>query len=209
MIFQPTRYSLRVCAKAGKLKAARELFCNFNAKGLQPRANTYNTTIDGLCHEGLLDEANELLFKMEENGCSPDNVTFDLIVQGKKKGRKKEKRVSSEVGPADKLIDIPVQHETQELLVLGWQTLAELRDSIYSLTDEMMHKAGQYGPSGYFLTEGECKHVIVIRDMRLIHPEDVQNRAAYPVLAFQVKIRLHKCHVCKIYRATKVTANDK
>ncbi|KAF8395857.1 hypothetical protein HHK36_019811 [Tetracentron sinense] len=184
----------------------------------------------------------------------------------------------------------------QEFLVLARQNLTELRDSIYCLTDDVMHKAGQYDPSGYFLIEdvfcndlrnpsaidyskpifdwlrnskyealekweciisgdikqkkkaflgdvkishlpyfkavdmhktrfcdlefrlgagylychqGDCKHVIVIRDMRLIHPEDVQNRAAYPVLAFQMKTRVHKCHACKIYRATKVTMDDK
>ncbi|KAM4101542.1 hypothetical protein ACB094_05G151000 [Castanea mollissima] len=186
--------------------------------------------------------------------------------------------------------------KTQEFLVLGRQTLTELRDKIYCLTDQMMQKAGQHDPSGYFLIEdvfcndlrdpsaidysepifdwlrnskdealkkweciitgelqqkqkaivgdvtglrlphfkavnmhmtrfcdlkfrlgagylychqGNCKHTIVIRDMRLIHPEDVQNRAGYPIVLFQLKFRVQKCNVCKIYRATKVTVNDK
>ncbi|KAK3009115.1 LOW QUALITY PROTEIN: hypothetical protein RJ639_014911, partial [Escallonia herrerae] len=48
--------------------------------------------------------------------------------------------------------------------------------------------------SGYlYCHQGACKDVIVIRDMRLIHPEDVQNRAAYPVCTFQLKMRLQKC----------------
>lgn len=185
--------------------------------------------------------------------------------------------------------------KTQEFLVLGGQTLTELRDKIYCLTDQMMRKAGQHDPSGYFLIEdvfcndlrdpaaidysepifdwlrnnkdearkkweciitgelqqkqkaiigdvasqlphfkavdmqktrfcdlkfslgagyqychqGDCKHTIVIRDMRLVHPEDVQNRAAYPIAIFQLKPRVQKCYVCKIYRATKVTVDDK
>ncbi|XP_010244822.1 PREDICTED: snRNA-activating protein complex subunit [Nelumbo nucifera] len=186
--------------------------------------------------------------------------------------------------------------KTQEFLVLGRQTLTELRDNIYCLTDQWMQKTGQHDSSGYFLIEdifcndlrdpsainysepvfdwlrnskeevlekwecivsgelqqkkkavlgdvtishlphfkavdmhktrfcdlkfrlgagylychqGDCKHVMVIRDMRLIHPEDVQNQLVYPVLIFQLKTRPRKCSVCKIYRATKVTVDDK
>ncbi|XP_071722093.1 snRNA-activating protein complex subunit-like [Rutidosis leptorrhynchoides] len=186
--------------------------------------------------------------------------------------------------------------KTQELVVLGCQTLAELRDKIYCLKDQVMHKAGQHDPSGYFLIEnafyndfrdpsaidysepirywlrnckdealkkwewinmgklqrkqeavvgdvgssdlprfktlemhrtkfsdlsfrlgagylychqGACEHVIVIRDMRMIHPGDSQNREAYPILTFQLKVVIRKCNVCKIYRAKKVTVDDK
>lgn len=185
--------------------------------------------------------------------------------------------------------------KTQEFLVLGSQTLTELRDKIRCLTDMVMQKADAYDPSGYFLIEeifcndtrdpsaidysepifdwlknskeealakwnsilagvgkgrkvpldskpmsklpnfrsvdmqrtrffdlgfrlgsgymychqGDCKHVIVIRDMRLIHPDDVQNRAAYPLLVYQSKMVLKKCSVCRIYKATKVTLDDK
>ena len=59
------------------------------------------------------------------------------------------------------------------------------------------------------MLQGDCKHVIVVRDMRLIHPEDVQNRATYPITTFQLKLRFRKCSVCKIYRAEKVTVDDK
>lgn len=186
--------------------------------------------------------------------------------------------------------------KTQEFLVLGRQMLTELRDVICCLTDQVMQKAGQYDPSGYFLIEdvfyndlrhpsaidysepifnwlrnskneavkkweciingelqqkqkallgsvstshlphfkavdmhkarfcdvrfrlgagylychqGDCKHTIVIRDMRLIHPEDVQSWAAYPIVTFQLKQRSQKCSVCKIYMAAKVTVDDK
>ncbi|KAK9265502.1 hypothetical protein L1049_001740 [Liquidambar formosana] len=43
--------------------------------------------------------------------------------------------------------------KTQEFLVLGQQTLTELRDNIYCLSDQIMQKAGQHDPSGYFLIE--------------------------------------------------------
>lgn len=186
--------------------------------------------------------------------------------------------------------------KNQEFLVLGQQTLTELRDKIYCLTDHVMQKAKQHDPSGYFLIEdtlcndlrdpsavdysepifdwlrnskdealkkwewiaagglqtkqkavvgdvtgsqlphfravdmhktqfcdlkfrlgagylychqGDCRHTIVVRDMRLIHPQDVQNRAAYPILLFQLKPHIRKCYVCKIFRATQVTMDDK
>lgn len=43
--------------------------------------------------------------------------------------------------------------KTQELLVLGGQNLSVLRDKINCSTDQVMQKAGQHDPSGYFLIE--------------------------------------------------------
>ncbi|KAK9036999.1 hypothetical protein V6N11_021922 [Hibiscus sabdariffa] len=43
--------------------------------------------------------------------------------------------------------------KVQEFLVLGRQTLTELKDKICCLTDQVMQKAGHYDPSGYFLIE--------------------------------------------------------
>ncbi|KAL8127908.1 hypothetical protein AgCh_014740 [Apium graveolens] len=46
--------------------------------------------------------------------------------------------------------------KTQEFLVLGRQSLSELKDKIYCLTDQLMEKAGQHDThdtSGYFLVE--------------------------------------------------------
>ncbi|NP_001143110.2 uncharacterized protein LOC100275588 [Zea mays] len=64
--------------------------------------------------------------------------------------------------------------------------------------------------AGYlYCHQGNCKHTIVIRDMRLIHPDDTQNQAEYPLQTFQLQRRLQKCSVCQIYLATKVTVDDK
>ena len=38
--------------------------------------------IKGLCQEELIDEACELLEKMDGNGCSPNNRTYNKIIQG-------------------------------------------------------------------------------------------------------------------------------
>ncbi|EAZ14586.1 hypothetical protein OsJ_04509 [Oryza sativa Japonica Group] len=64
--------------------------------------------------------------------------------------------------------------------------------------------------AGYlYCHQGNCKHMIVIRDMRLIHPEDTQNQAEYPLMTFQMQRRLQKCSVCQIFHATKMTVDDK
>ena len=38
--------------------------------------------IRGLCKEGLIDEACELLEKMDGNGCSPNDCTYNTLIQG-------------------------------------------------------------------------------------------------------------------------------
>ncbi|XP_076916202.1 snRNA-activating protein complex subunit-like isoform X1 [Bidens hawaiensis] len=64
--------------------------------------------------------------------------------------------------------------------------------------------------AGYlYCHQGDCKHILVIRDMRLVHSEDVQNRCAYPLTVFQSKVRFQKCSCCKIFKAVKVTVDDK
>jgi len=57
--------------------------------------------------------------------------------------------------------------------------------------------------------QGDCTHTFVIRDMRSVHSDDVHNRAFYPIVTFQLKMRFKKCYVCNIFRATKVTVDDK
>jgi len=67
----------------------------------------------------------------------------------------------------------------------------------------------QPGAGYLYCHQGNCKHTIVIRDMRLIHPDDTHNQAEYPIQTFQLQKRLQKCSVCQIYLATKVTVDDK
>ncbi|BBN00664.1 snRNA-activating protein complex subunit 3 [Marchantia polymorpha subsp. ruderalis] len=65
------------------------------------------------------------------------------------------------------------------------------------------------GAQFLYCHQGGCKHTMIIRDMRLAHPEDVQNAAAYPVLRYVHKLRHRKCSICCIYQARKVTVGDK
>uniref|UniRef100_A0A2N9GIN2 H(+)-exporting diphosphatase n=1 Tax=Fagus sylvatica TaxID=28930 RepID=A0A2N9GIN2_FAGSY len=71
----PTSRSPDLCHLVRWLMTARELFYSLPTKGLQPTVPTYNIMIKGLCQEGLIDEASELLEKMDENGCSPNDRT--------------------------------------------------------------------------------------------------------------------------------------
>ncbi|KAJ0594245.1 putative tetratricopeptide-like helical domain superfamily [Helianthus annuus] len=38
--------------------------------------------ISGLCREGQLKEAKLLFLKMDESGCPPDSVTYNVLLQG-------------------------------------------------------------------------------------------------------------------------------
>uniref|UniRef100_A0A1D1ZJH7 snRNA-activating protein complex subunit 3 n=1 Tax=Anthurium amnicola TaxID=1678845 RepID=A0A1D1ZJH7_9ARAE len=64
--------------------------------------------------------------------------------------------------------------------------------------------------SGYlYCHQGDCKHLIVIRDMRLVHPDDDQNETAYPIVTFQLRTRRRKCCVCNIKLSVMMTVDDK
>lgn len=65
------------------------------------------------------------------------------------------------------------------------------------------------GAQYLYCHQGDCKHRIVIRDMRLVHVKDVQDVEAYPVLRWHARPRHMKCSICNIYRARKVTYGDK
>uniref|UniRef100_A0A2N9EWU3 ABC transporter family G domain-containing protein n=1 Tax=Fagus sylvatica TaxID=28930 RepID=A0A2N9EWU3_FAGSY len=89
--------------QVGRPQAALELFHQMQAYGQHPNLQTYANLLDGLCknnqiaeamtlfqemedkklcQEGLIDEASELLEKMDGNGCSPDDRTYNTIIQG-------------------------------------------------------------------------------------------------------------------------------
>ncbi|KAF5958928.1 hypothetical protein HYC85_000137 [Camellia sinensis] len=67
--------------KDKKLNTVRALFNILSSKGLHPDVKTYTMMIQGLCEEGLLDEAKEFV-KIEQNGCLPNDVTYNIVIQG-------------------------------------------------------------------------------------------------------------------------------
>ncbi|XP_012568105.1 snRNA-activating protein complex subunit isoform X2 [Cicer arietinum] len=291
-------------------------------KNRRKRSGTNNSILDNNCIEKV-ENIVKIKQKQEEDKAEVRLHSFDPVCRmndSADKSVRTERMMSLRSTSSVRKVDtvdlqehIPVQHQeillsveiyhnvrkgvkTQELLVHGAQTLTGLRDKICCSTDQVMQKAGQHDPSGYFLIEdvfytdlrdpsaidltkpimdwlrnskeeaqkkwecivngelqlkqkavvgeasvshmprfssiemqkirfcdlsfrlgagylychqGDCTHTLVIRDMRLIHVDDVHNRAVYPIVTFQLKMRFQKCHVCKIFRATKVTVDDK
>ena len=55
-----------------------------------------------------------------------------------------------------------------------------------------------------FCHRGNCEHVMIFHDIRLLHSDDELNKRAYPLQTFQHKIRRKKCRVCDIYPAKYV-----
>lgn len=57
--------------------------------------------------------------------------------------------------------------------------------------------------------QGNCCHVMVIRDMRLVHADDEVEEQSYPLAAYRVRSRRRKCSVCKIKGSAMATVNDR
>ncbi|QHO43235.1 Pentatricopeptide repeat-containing protein [Arachis hypogaea] len=68
-------------ALIGKFENAKEIFQDLSMKGYRPNVRTYTIMINGFCKEGLLHEALELFSKMEDNGCLPDAVTYEITIR--------------------------------------------------------------------------------------------------------------------------------
>ena len=68
--------------KSRNHKAARKLFSELFVQGLQRDVQIDDTIINGLCKEGLLDEALEAFRKMEEDGCPPNEWSYNVIIRG-------------------------------------------------------------------------------------------------------------------------------
>ncbi|XP_021742885.1 pentatricopeptide repeat-containing protein At3g22470, mitochondrial-like [Chenopodium quinoa] len=67
--------------EAKGLREAMDIFSFLTARGLHD-VYGYNIMIKGFCKEGLLAKADELLKNMEDNGCFPNECTFNTIIRG-------------------------------------------------------------------------------------------------------------------------------
>ncbi|KAH0628327.1 hypothetical protein JD844_009327 [Phrynosoma platyrhinos] len=56
--------------------------------------------------------------------------------------------------------------------------------------------------------QGDCEHIIIITDIRLIHRDDCLDRSLYPLLTRKHWLWTKKCFVCKMYTARWVTNED-
>ena len=52
------------------------------SKGHEPNVVTYNTLIDGLCKEGKIDKAVDILHDMISKGHEPNVVTYNILING-------------------------------------------------------------------------------------------------------------------------------
>ncbi|KAL0456646.1 UNVERIFIED_CONTAM: putative pentatricopeptide repeat-containing protein, mitochondrial [Sesamum latifolium] len=82
----------------GRFADGWKLFNNMESRGIMPNLVTYNVLLDGLCKthqiaeafsfvrmmedKGLIEDAKSLLVEMEKSGCAPNNVTYNVMIQG-------------------------------------------------------------------------------------------------------------------------------
>ncbi|KAJ2557318.1 hypothetical protein EV175_001417 [Coemansia sp. RSA 1933] len=59
-----------------------------------------------------------------------------------------------------------------------------------------------------FVHQGDCEHVMMFTDMRLLGPKDDQFVENYPKQIFRTRHMRHKCRMCSAYPAQYVTKND-
>ncbi|XP_029421621.1 snRNA-activating protein complex subunit 3 isoform X1 [Nannospalax galili] len=50
--------------------------------------------------------------------------------------------------------------------------------------------------------QGDCEHVVVVTDIRLVHHDDCLDRTLYPLLTKKHWLWTRKCFVCKMYTAS-------
>ncbi|KAK2172108.1 hypothetical protein NP493_993g00036 [Ridgeia piscesae] len=56
-----------------------------------------------------------------------------------------------------------------------------------------------------YLHQGDCEHLIIFSDIRLLHPEDCQDLTRYPLLIGERAERQYRCRVCQTFTARWVT----
>ncbi|KAI8322039.1 hypothetical protein GQ54DRAFT_297642 [Martensiomyces pterosporus] len=59
-----------------------------------------------------------------------------------------------------------------------------------------------------FVHQGDCEHVLMFTDLRLLGPKDDQYVENYPKQVFRTRHMRHKCRMCSAYPAQYVTKND-
>ncbi|KAJ2828391.1 hypothetical protein GGI24_002403 [Coemansia furcata] len=59
-----------------------------------------------------------------------------------------------------------------------------------------------------FMHQGDCEHVMMFTDLRLLGPKDDQFVESYPKQIFRTRHMRHKCRMCSAYPAQFVTKND-
>ncbi|XP_062386673.1 snRNA-activating protein complex subunit 3 [Sardina pilchardus] len=61
----------------------------------------------------------------------------------------------------------------------------------------------------FYCHQGDCEHVMVLTDIRLIHADDCRDRTLYPLLVHKHRVITRKCCVCHLYISRWITTNDR
>ncbi|XP_065118380.1 snRNA-activating protein complex subunit 3 [Paramisgurnus dabryanus] len=60
----------------------------------------------------------------------------------------------------------------------------------------------------YYTHQGDCEHVVVLTDVRLVHKDDCLDQKLYPLITYKHRVVTRKCSVCHTYISRWVTTND-
>ncbi|KAG7333652.1 hypothetical protein KOW79_002059 [Hemibagrus wyckioides] len=56
--------------------------------------------------------------------------------------------------------------------------------------------------------QGDCEHVLILTDVRLVHKDDCLDRKLYPLLTHKHRVVTRKCSVCHLYISRWITTKD-
>ncbi|XP_028264580.1 snRNA-activating protein complex subunit 3 [Parambassis ranga] len=56
--------------------------------------------------------------------------------------------------------------------------------------------------------QGDCEHLVIITDVRLVHKNDCLDKKLYPLLTHKHRIVIQKCAVCHLFISRWLTTND-
>ncbi|XP_054666118.1 snRNA-activating protein complex subunit 3 isoform X2 [Grus americana] len=86
----------------------------------------------------------------------------------------------------------------------GYGNLQSVKMEDYTFNDLSLKIGFPY----LFCHQGNCEHIIIITDIRIIHHDDCLDRNLYPLLIKKHWLCTRKCFVCKMYTARWVTNKD-
>ncbi|KAL9821698.1 snRNA-activating protein complex subunit 3 isoform 2-T2 [Geothlypis trichas] len=86
----------------------------------------------------------------------------------------------------------------------GYENLQSVKMEDYVFNDLSLKVGFPY----LYCHQGNCEHIIIITDIRLIHHDDCLDRNLYPLLVKKHWLCTRKCFVCKMYTARWVTNRD-
>ncbi|XP_003216487.3 snRNA-activating protein complex subunit 3 isoform X1 [Anolis carolinensis] len=86
----------------------------------------------------------------------------------------------------------------------GYANLQSVKMEDYTFKDLNIKVGFPY----LYCHQGDCEHIVIITDIRLIHRDDCLDRSLYPLLTRKHWLWSKKCFVCKMYTARWVTNED-